>query len=156
MPKNVRSSRPNNYVAGRNCTSSIAEFATACRCRRRRQSRRECIRGRRSYSRERWTDDEPGETYWKIFNGIRLTGMPGFSKTLSETQCGRWLLLANADKLPPAAKADWSRPSERMRRRQLCRLCLRYPPAPGFPSSARRNQNCAGAPANPHPFCAIV
>jgi len=22
------------------------------------------------------TDDEPGETYWKVANGIRLTGMP--------------------------------------------------------------------------------
>jgi len=53
------------------------------------------------------TDDEPGETYWKIFNGIRLTGMPGFSKTLSETQMWQMaLLLANADKLPPAAKAE--------------------------------------------------
>jgi mono/diheme cytochrome c family protein len=51
------------------------------------------------------TDDEPGETYWKIFNGIRLTGMPGFSKTLNETQMWQIaLLLANADKLPPAAK----------------------------------------------------
>jgi len=22
------------------------------------------------------SDDEPGETYWKVANGIRLTGMP--------------------------------------------------------------------------------
>ncbi len=52
------------------------------------------------------TDDEPGETYWKIFNGIRLTGMPGFSKSLSETQMWQIaLLLANADKLPASAKA---------------------------------------------------
>src|SRR5271167_4994364 len=52
------------------------------------------------------TDDEPGETYWKIFNGIRLTGMPGFSKSLSETQMWQLaLLLANADKLPTSAKA---------------------------------------------------
>ena len=52
------------------------------------------------------TDDEPGVTYWKIFNGIRLTGMPGFSKSLSETQMWQVaLLLANADKLPPSAKA---------------------------------------------------
>lgn len=51
------------------------------------------------------TDDEAGETYWKIFNGIRLTGMPGFSKSLTETQMWQIaLLLANADKLPPAAK----------------------------------------------------
>ena len=52
------------------------------------------------------TDDEPGETYWKIFNGIRLTGMPGFSKSLTETQMWQVaLLLANADKLPSSAKA---------------------------------------------------
>jgi thiosulfate dehydrogenase len=52
------------------------------------------------------TDDEPGESYWKIFNGIRLTGMPGFSKTLTETQMWQMaLLVANADKLPQTAKA---------------------------------------------------
>ena len=31
------------------------------------------------------TDDQPGETYWKVENGIRLTGMPGFKKSLSAT-----------------------------------------------------------------------
>jgi thiosulfate dehydrogenase len=52
------------------------------------------------------TDDEPGESYWKIFNGIRQTGMPGFSKSLSETQMWQIaLLVTNADKLPPSAKA---------------------------------------------------
>ena len=52
------------------------------------------------------TDDPPGESYWKIFNGLRLTGMPGFSKSLSETQMWQLaLLLANADKLPSSAKA---------------------------------------------------
>ena len=52
------------------------------------------------------TDDEPGESYWKIFNGIRLTGMPGFNKSLSETQMWQIaLLVANADKLPSSAKA---------------------------------------------------
>ena len=51
------------------------------------------------------TDDPPGESYWKIFNGLRLTGMPGFSKSLSETQMWQLaLLLANADKLPSSAK----------------------------------------------------
>ncbi len=51
------------------------------------------------------TDDQAGETYWKIFNGIRLSGMPGFSKSLTETQMWQIaLLLANGDKLPPAAK----------------------------------------------------
>ena len=52
------------------------------------------------------TDDEPGESYWKIFNGLRLTGMPGFSKSLSETQMWQMaLLVANADKLPSSVKA---------------------------------------------------
>ena len=51
------------------------------------------------------TDDPPGESYWKIFNGLRLTGMAGFSKSLSETQMWQLaLLLANADKLPASAK----------------------------------------------------
>ena len=51
------------------------------------------------------TDDPAGESYWKIFNGLRLTGMPGFSKSLSETQMWQLaLLLANADKLPSSAK----------------------------------------------------
>jgi mono/diheme cytochrome c family protein len=47
------------------------------------------------------TDDEPGESYWKISNGIRLTGMPGFRSSLSETQMWQVsLLVAKADKLP--------------------------------------------------------
>ncbi len=52
------------------------------------------------------TADEPGESYWKVFNGFRLTGMPGFSKSLNETQMWQLaLLVANADKLPASAKA---------------------------------------------------
>ena len=49
------------------------------------------------------SDDPPGETYWKVANGIRLTGMPAFNQTLTETQMWQVsLLLANADKpLPP-------------------------------------------------------
>src|SRR4029077_2699371 len=47
------------------------------------------------------TDDEPGESYWKVANGIRLTGMPGFRSALSEMQMWQISLLgANADKLP--------------------------------------------------------
>lgn len=48
------------------------------------------------------TDDPAGLTYWKVKNGIRLTGMPGFHASLSEQQM--WdvaALLARADKLPP-------------------------------------------------------
>ena len=49
------------------------------------------------------SDDPPGETYWKVANGIRLTGMPAYKKVLSETEMWQVsILLANADKpLPP-------------------------------------------------------
>jgi thiosulfate dehydrogenase len=51
------------------------------------------------------SDDPPGETYWKVANGIRLTGMPEFRTMLSDTEMWQVsVLLANADKpLPPAA-----------------------------------------------------
>lgn len=50
------------------------------------------------------TDDSPNESYWKIAHGIRLTGMPAFDKSLSETQMWQIaLLVANADKLPASA-----------------------------------------------------
>jgi mono/diheme cytochrome c family protein len=52
------------------------------------------------------TDDTPGETYWKVVNGIRLSGMPGFRKSLSDTQAWQVsILLANADKLSPSVQA---------------------------------------------------
>jgi thiosulfate dehydrogenase len=58
------------------------------------------------------TDDEPGETYWKVANGIRLTGMPGFNQQLSTTEMWQVsLLLARADKLPDPAKAVLASPS---------------------------------------------
>ena len=53
------------------------------------------------------TDDAAGETYWKVANGIRLTGMPAFSQSLSETQMWQVsLLLKNADKLPASVQQD--------------------------------------------------
>jgi mono/diheme cytochrome c family protein len=51
------------------------------------------------------SDDLPGATYWKVANGIRLTGMPSYKGVLTEN--AMWqvsLLVANADKpLPPEA-----------------------------------------------------
>jgi len=48
------------------------------------------------------SDDPSGVTYWKVANGIRLTGMPGFSGSLTSEQMWQVsLLLANTDKLPP-------------------------------------------------------
>ena len=58
------------------------------------------------------TDDEPGETYWKVSHGIRLSGMPSFGDTLSETQMWQvTLLLANADKISDAVKQELKPPA---------------------------------------------
>ena len=81
------------------------------------------------------TDDEPGESYWKIFNGIRLSGMPGFSKSLTETQMWQIaLLIANADKLPASAKA-----------------ALVAPPAPSLPAAPAPPVTAPPTTANPAP-----
>jgi thiosulfate dehydrogenase len=53
-------------------------------------------------------DDPEGVTYWKIKHGIRLTGMPSWSGSLSDQQI--WtlaLFLKHMDKLPPQAQAAW-------------------------------------------------
>jgi len=51
------------------------------------------------------TDDTPGETYWKVANGIRLTGMPGFKSTLSDDQMWQVsFLLAKAHELPASVQ----------------------------------------------------
>src|SRR5579863_2938222 len=49
------------------------------------------------------SDDPPGETYWKVSNGIRLTGMPSYKQVLTDNEMWQVsILLANADKpLPP-------------------------------------------------------
>jgi thiosulfate dehydrogenase len=52
------------------------------------------------------TDDPEGVTHWKVTHGIRLSGMPGFGRTLSDTQ--RWqltMLLAHADTLSPEVRS---------------------------------------------------
>ncbi len=52
------------------------------------------------------TDDPPGFTFWKVKNGIRLTGMPSFEKALSDQQIWQVsMLLHEADKLPPSVAA---------------------------------------------------
>lgn len=48
-------------------------------------------------------DDPVGETYWKVANGIRLTGMPAFDKVLDQTQMWQVsLLMKNAGQSMPA------------------------------------------------------
>ena len=57
------------------------------------------------------TNDLVGVTYWKVANGIRLTGMPGFSGSLSSEQMWQVsLLLSNADKLPATVRTALQEP----------------------------------------------
>jgi thiosulfate dehydrogenase len=56
-------------------------------------------------------DDPPGVTYWKVANGIRLTGMPGFTGSLTTDQMWQVsLLLANSDKLPNVVRTALEQP----------------------------------------------
>jgi mono/diheme cytochrome c family protein len=58
------------------------------------------------------TDDPPAESYWKVANGIRLTGMPGFRQGLSDTQMWQVsLLVAQADKLPKSVTDSLTAPA---------------------------------------------
>ena len=51
------------------------------------------------------TDDPVGESYWKIMNGIRLTGMPGFVESLTDTEMWQVSqLVYTADKLPASVQ----------------------------------------------------
>ena len=59
------------------------------------------------------TDDPEGSTFWKITNGIRLSGMPGFFASLQDQE--RWqvtMLLKHADKLPAPVDALLKQPPE--------------------------------------------
>jgi mono/diheme cytochrome c family protein len=53
------------------------------------------------------TGDPEGITFWKVSNGIRMTGMPAFQNALSDTE--RWqvtTLVAHADRLPAPVVAS--------------------------------------------------
>jgi thiosulfate dehydrogenase len=53
------------------------------------------------------SDDPPQESYWKVVNGIRLTGMPAFKSQLTDTQLWQVaLLVASTDKLSDAVKKE--------------------------------------------------
>jgi thiosulfate dehydrogenase len=55
-------------------------------------------------------DDPPGEIYWKTKNGIRLTGMPAFVGSLSDSEIWQVsLLLKNADQVPAAVRTILAR-----------------------------------------------
>jgi mono/diheme cytochrome c family protein len=57
------------------------------------------------------TDGPAGETYCKVANGIRLTGMPAYTGSLSETEMWQVsLLLANADKISTETRGVLQQP----------------------------------------------
>jgi thiosulfate dehydrogenase len=81
------------------------------------------------------TDDPVGVTYWKVKNGIRMTGMPSFQNVLNDQQM--WdvaALLANANKLPPEATQTLKQPL--------------FPPPP--PPAATPKTPPSGAAAKEH------
>jgi thiosulfate dehydrogenase len=54
---------------------------------------------------DKMSGDPEGELYWKITNGIRMTGMPAFEKIIDQNR--RWqvaLLIKHADHLSPAVQ----------------------------------------------------
>jgi thiosulfate dehydrogenase len=58
------------------------------------------------------TDDPVGATYWKVSNGIRMTGMPGFGEMLTKDQLWQVsMLLKHADKLPPSVQSALTKPA---------------------------------------------
>jgi thiosulfate dehydrogenase len=53
------------------------------------------------------TDDDAWESYWKVENGIRMTGMPGFKGQLTEPQIWQVsVLVKNADKISAAVRSE--------------------------------------------------
>jgi thiosulfate dehydrogenase len=53
------------------------------------------------------TDDDAWESYWKVENGIRMSGMPGFKGQLTETQIWQvTVLVKNADKISESVKKE--------------------------------------------------
>lgn len=57
------------------------------------------------------SDDPPGETYWKVDQGIRLTGMPAYGPSLSKKELWQIsLMLAASDKLSPDVQVILKQP----------------------------------------------
>lgn len=86
------------------------------------------------------SDDPPGETYWKVANGIRLTGMPSYSNVLNQTEMWQVsMLLANADKpLPPSVL-------------ELLKKPLEYDPGQAAPEPATGPPAGISVPSTPPP-----
>ena len=95
------------------------------------------------------SDDEAGETYWKISNGIRLTGMPSYQKILSETEMWQIALLLKK-RGPKSLTGSTGYPGE-VRLRARTNLIQRglniyrasqLPPAPDPPVARKHRERC--------------
>jgi len=82
------------------------------------------------------TDDPTGKIFWKVKNGLRMTGMPGFNEMLTENQMWQVsLLLKNADKISPAVKSSLVKPAA---------------PAAAAPPATHDHDDDAGKPGHHH------
>jgi thiosulfate dehydrogenase len=53
------------------------------------------------------TDDDAWESYWKVENGIRMSGMPAFKDRLTEQQIWQVaVLVKNTDKIPESVEKE--------------------------------------------------
>lgn len=92
------------------------------------------------------TDDPAGETYWKAENGIRLTGMPAFGKSLSNATVASQPVAGQRGQVAGRCAADAGGPfagrsGSARSNRDACTK------APGSPSL--RNRDSAGLSADP-------
>jgi mono/diheme cytochrome c family protein len=92
------------------------------------------------------TDDEPWETYWTVYSGIRMTGMPAFGDHLGENKTWQVsLLLKNADKISAAVKAELASPAEDNHDHTSA-----APPTPGAPATPAPAQATPTPPPATH------
>jgi mono/diheme cytochrome c family protein len=55
-------------------------------------------------------DDPAGVTYWKIYHGVRFTGMPSYAATLTDNEIWQvTAFLSNMDRLPASVHAQWKK-----------------------------------------------
>lgn len=87
-PNNAPSSLPRRYIRrGPMFIGRIAQFATVYPASSQlRLSKGMYPKRPQLFKGHEVTDDPVGETYWKVANGIRLTGMPAYTNALSETE----------------------------------------------------------------------
>ena len=78
------------------------------------------------------SDDPPGETFWKVDNGIRLSGMPSYRKILNPTQEWQVALLSGKRRQTASARRDFT---------AAAAACTRSPSATVSAPAAVQNQH---------------